>query len=68
MVNAGADAYAEHLAQFLGGERSERFKGDGEVGADLEADIEYGAGALHIGLCDLPRLGVGDILVARAGD
>jgi len=56
----------DHLAQLLGTERQERLKGDGEVGNELKRDVEDGLHALRISLPHLPRLALGDVLVADA--
>ena len=56
----------DHLAQFLGAEWEERLKGDGEVGSDLQGNVHDCLHACHVGLGELPWLGVGKILVAYA--
>ena len=58
--------HAKHLAEFLGREWQERLEYDGQVGRDLETEVENGTYTLHIGLCNLPRFGVGEVLVADA--
>lgn len=59
--------HAKHATQLLAAEGKERLKGDGEVGSELQAEVEYGAHAGLIGLGKLPGLGVGEVLVADAG-
>ena len=59
--------YIEHAQQFLAAERQEGFEGDGEVGHQLQGDVEDGLHALHVGLGHLPWLAVGDVFVADTG-
>ena len=58
----------EHLAQLLGRERQERLEGNSQIGSDLQSHIHYGSHTLHVGLGELPWLGVGEILVADTGE
>ena len=41
---------------------------DGKVRAELQGHAENGGGAVHVGLGHLPGLGVGEVLVAEAGE
>ena len=59
--------HAEHAAQFGRGERQEGLEGDGQVGHELEREVDDGLDALGVGLDDLPGLAVGQIFVADAG-
>ena len=58
--------HVEHLAQFLTAERQEWLEGDGEIGYQLQRDVQHSLHALRIGLPYLPRLTVGDVLIADA--
>lgn len=66
VIGSGIKAHAEHPAQPLRGERSERLERYRQVGTYLQGDVEDGRGAVKISLGHLPRLSVGDILVAEA--
>ena len=67
MVESGGQAELQHSAQPFRGRRSEGLEGDCQVGAELQADVQDGAGAAHVFLRRLPGLGIGDILVSQAG-
>ena len=58
--------HIDHLAEFLRREWEEWLEGDGEVGSELERDVDDGLHALWVGLDDFPRLFVGNVLVANA--
>ena len=58
--------HANHLAQVLAREGQERLKGDGEVGHELQRDVEDGLHTLRVGLPHLPRLAFGDVFIADA--
>ena len=58
----------KHLTELGRAEREERLKGNLEVGNELERDIEDGLHALHVGLGHVPRLAVGNVFVADAGE
>ena len=60
--------HSQHLFQFCGGERQERLEGDGKVGHELQREVDDGLHALGVGLDDFPRLCVGEIFVADAGE
>ena len=62
----GAVGEREHTAEGLSGEGEKRFGEDGEVGADLEGEVEDCGGALWVGLEEFPRFGVGKVLIAEA--
>ena len=68
MVGTGVHADPQHGAQALRGKRGERLEDQRQVRADLQAGIEDRCGPVHVGLGDLPRLGVGNVLVADTGD
>ena len=55
-----------HLAELCAAERQERLEGYCQVGNELERYVEDSLHALHVGLCNLPRLAVGYVLVADA--
>ena len=56
----------EHLAQTCRAERQERLESNLEVSHELQREVKYGLYALHVGLCHVPRLAVGDVLITDA--
>ncbi len=60
--------HVDHLAQFLRRERQEWFESDGEVGNQLEGDIQDSLHTLRIGLPNLPRLTFCDVFITDAGE
>ena len=58
--------HAEHCAELGSTERQERLESDCEVGRDLECEVEDGSHTTLIGLEELPRFGLGKILVTDA--
>ena len=56
----------QHLAQLLAAEGQEGLEGNGQVGYQLQGDVQDGAYTLHIRLGQLPRLGIGQVFVADA--
>ena len=67
MVETSVQPDLQDSPQLLSRERSERLERDSQVGAYLQRGVEDRGGAVHIGLRDLPRLGVGDVFVADTG-
>ena len=67
MVSTGYKPHIENLPELLRGERKERLECYSKVGTYLEGDIKDGCRPVHVCLGDLPRLGVGQILVAETG-
>ena len=67
VVESGVQPDLQDSPQLLSGERSERLEGDSEIGAYLKRGVKDRCGPVHVSLRDLPRLGVGDVLVADAG-
>ena len=68
VVGSRTKADTQHLAQFLGSKRSERFESYRKVRANLQADVQDGSATGHVGLGNLPRLCVRDVFVAHPGD
>ena len=58
---------AQHLAQAFSGIGSERLERYCKVGANLQADIEYCAGAFHIAFGGFPRLRIAYIFIPYPG-
>ena len=56
--------HAEHLTEFGRREGQERLESDGEVGGDLEREVQDGCGACEVGFSQFPGLGVGKVFVA----
>ena len=67
MVESGGQADLQHSAQPFSGRRGEGLEGDGQVGTELQAHVQDGAGAAHVFLRRLPGFGIGDIFVAQTG-
>ena len=61
-------AYVEHAAQALAAERQEGLEGDGQVGHELHRKVEYRLDTFGVRLDEFPRLAVGQVLVADAGE
>ena len=62
------NGHAQHRAYFLSGERQERFKGDSQIGRDLQGEIEDCRDAVHIAFGQFPRFGVGQIFITDTGE
>ena len=56
----------EHLAQTCRAERQERLESNLEVSHELQREVKDCLYALHVGLCHVPRLAVGDVLITDA--
>ena len=59
--------HVQHMAQAFAAEGQEGFEGNGQVGCQLQGDVQDGLYTVHVGLCQLPRFGVGQVLVTDAG-
>ena len=68
VVKSCIQGHSEHGAQTLGCKRSERLERDCKVSANLQTDVQNCCTTAHIGLRNLPRLGVGDIFVAHTSN
>ena len=55
-----------HCPEPAGREGQERLAQDGQVGADLQRDVQDGLHPLRVGLVYFPWLGIGEVLVAEA--
>ncbi len=58
----------KHPAQLRGHERQERLERDNDVTANLQGDIQDCPDTFHIGLGDLPRLGLLKVSIADSCD
>ena len=58
--------HIEHFTQLVRREGQEGFKGNGQIGSELQGDVDDGLHALRVSLDDLPRLFISDVFVADA--
>ena len=55
--------HVQHLTQFLTAERQERFEGDGQVGNQLQRNVQNSSYTLHVCLGQFPRFCISQILI-----